>query len=305
MTPKFSIIIPVYNAEEYLGRCMDSILVQSFNNFEVLLIDDGSKDHSGAICDEYGKQDERVKVLHKVNGGVSSARNLGLDHVRGEWVTFVDADDYISSDYFNGIQNEAYDLIIGQSKNFDASGKCWNVDKLPVGCVSGKIQRQTFLSKHLVAQIMRTPWGKFFRRSLMAGLRFDEKLQIGEDTTFVFQYLSRCKTILVVDTFVYYYFSNNALLSSKYSMSSEEALCHLKIIVGQYKKLNIKCIGFEKFIFDFMFCLCKDNMRTNIWFRDKNIKDLIRSFKSLLTQKQYLKFRLMRHNLLFKYLISH
>ena len=95
MTPKISVIVPVYNTEKYLRRCIDSVLAQTYQDFELLLIDDGSKDSSGAICDEYAAKDARVRVFHKENGGVSSARNLGLDNARGEWVTFVDSDDYI------------------------------------------------------------------------------------------------------------------------------------------------------------------------------------------------------------------
>ena len=88
--PKISIIVPVYNVELFLPRCIDSILNQSFADFELLLIDDGSKDKSGAICDEYAEKDKRIKVFHKVNGGVSSARNLGLEKSKGEYITFVD-----------------------------------------------------------------------------------------------------------------------------------------------------------------------------------------------------------------------
>ena len=99
ITPKISVIVPVYNAEKYLHRCIDSILSQTFTDFELLLIDDGSKDGSGAICDEYAAKDNRVRVFHKENGGVSSARNLGLDNACGEWVTFVDADDYVRPSY--------------------------------------------------------------------------------------------------------------------------------------------------------------------------------------------------------------
>ena len=87
MIPKISVIIPVYNAEKTLHRCIDSILAQTFSDFEVLLIDDGSKDKSGEICDEYARKDSRIKVCHKENGGVSSARNMGLDNAKGEWIS--------------------------------------------------------------------------------------------------------------------------------------------------------------------------------------------------------------------------
>ena len=90
-----SVIVPIYNAEKHLQSCIDSILAQTFTDFELLLINDGSKDNSGSICDEYVIKDNRVRVFHKENGGVSSARNLGLDNAIGEWVTFVDSDDWI------------------------------------------------------------------------------------------------------------------------------------------------------------------------------------------------------------------
>ena len=93
-----SIIVPIYNIEKFLPCCIESVLAQTFTEWELILVDDGSKDSSGVICDEYAAQDARIRVFHKENGGVSSARNLGLDNVRGEWITFVDADDWIESD---------------------------------------------------------------------------------------------------------------------------------------------------------------------------------------------------------------
>lgn len=98
MVPCISVIVPVYNAERWLRRCIDSILAQTFTDFELLLIDDGSTDGSGLICDEYAKRDPRVRVFHKPNGGVSSARRIGLENAGGQWIGFVDADDYIDSD---------------------------------------------------------------------------------------------------------------------------------------------------------------------------------------------------------------
>lgn len=95
-TPLVSVIVPVYNAEKYLNRCVDSILSQTMTDFELLLIDDGSKDDSGRICDEYAEKDARVRAFHKPNGGVSSARNLGLNNARGNWIAYVDADDRCS-----------------------------------------------------------------------------------------------------------------------------------------------------------------------------------------------------------------
>ena len=99
-SPMFSIIIPVYNVENELARCIDSIINQTFGNFELILVDDGSPDNSGSICDEYAKNDSRVQVIHKANGGVSSARNTGLKIAKGEYIWFVDSDDYVETNSF-------------------------------------------------------------------------------------------------------------------------------------------------------------------------------------------------------------
>lgn len=111
--PKISVIIPVYNAEATLRRCVDSVLSQTFTDFECLLINDGSKDKSGEICDEYAARDSRIGVFHKENGGVSSARNVGLDNATGEWIAFVDSDDWAGEKYLESFSEYLdADLII-------------------------------------------------------------------------------------------------------------------------------------------------------------------------------------------------
>ena len=110
--PKISVIVPVYNVEKYLHRCVDSILAQTFTDFELLLINDGSKDSSGVICDEYAAKDSRVLVFHKENGGVSSARNMGLDNAKGEWISFVDSDDWVEKEYLETLyQDGEFDFV--------------------------------------------------------------------------------------------------------------------------------------------------------------------------------------------------
>ena len=127
-----SIIIPVYNAENFLCSTVDSILSQNSLDYELLLIDDGSKDKSGKICDEYARQDGRVRVFHKKNGGVSSARNLGLDNAKGEWVSFVDADDWVSGIYFSeGLLDTSNDLVLNKISNQEYTSNnlddvCWD-----------------------------------------------------------------------------------------------------------------------------------------------------------------------------------
>lgn len=126
--PKISIIVPVYNVEKYLEKCVRSILAQTFTDFELILVDDGSPDSSGAMCDQFAEQDQRVKVIHKENGGLSDARNAGIEIATGEYLGFVDSDDYIADDmyellYTNIVKEDAdlsicgiYDVYEGKSQ---------------------------------------------------------------------------------------------------------------------------------------------------------------------------------------------
>lgn len=201
--PKISIIVPVYNAERYLRRCVDSILGQTFTDFEVLLIDDGSKDHSGAICDEYAQQDDRVRVWHKENGGVSSARNVGLDNARGEWVTFVDSDDWVQKDWLATFATNmnGYDVVVTgfyfvtPDKILPFTMNCHSNNPAQVADSLNKERNFGFL------------WCKCFKRSLIDSnhLRFNEKLSFLEDEDFVCKYWAKSKKIIVVNHVAYNY----------------------------------------------------------------------------------------------------
>ena len=124
------------------------VWIVSLFRLSPILIDDGCKDNSGNICDEYAKKDSRVKVVHKDNGGVSSARNVGLNKAKGEWITFIDADDYIASDFFSVIDNNDCDFIIGQSQHFDPSGKYWYSERLSTQKVLLNIIYYVILCEH-------------------------------------------------------------------------------------------------------------------------------------------------------------
>ena len=183
MNPTISIIVPVYNTEQYLNRCIDSILSQSFTNFELLLIDDGSTDKSGDICDEYARKDERIKVFHKKNGGVSSARNMGLDFARGEWITFVDSDDYIDSCFLyrfnNRMKNACFDLYFGNSAIITPDGEFQYNKLLKTDIICDLILAIDFYSINKQADLH----GKVFKKSilLLYSIRFKEGIHYAED----------------------------------------------------------------------------------------------------------------------------
>lgn len=194
-SPLISIIVPVYNAEKTLRQCVDSILAQDYSVFELLLIDDGSKDDSPAICDEYAAKDIRVMVFHKPNGGVSSARNHGLEKAQGEWITFIDADDYITERYFDGVDERHEDILIKGYKKFENTG-------IVAGRVADKLLGMPvfsdFISQFVTDSLLRCPWAKFYKRSLLGDLRFLTDMKIGEDAWFVFNYLAKCKSFVVL-----------------------------------------------------------------------------------------------------------
>ena len=204
-----SVIVPVYKAEKYLRRCIDSILAQTYTDFELLLIDDGSPDRSGEICDEYAKQDSRVRVFHKPNGGVSSARNMGLDNARGEWITFVDADDYIHSDFLKEYSRyEDVDLVVGSFEVFGTDDKWAGILK---NCTYNHTQILRYVARIALHINFRVPWVKLFKRNIIRenSLYFNEKVFYAEDWLFVLNYLEYTKSIYTGDRIGYFYNRSN------------------------------------------------------------------------------------------------
>lgn len=197
---KISIIIPVYNVEKYLEECINSILVQTFTDFEVLLINDGSKDRSGEICDEFAVKDNRIKVFHQENAGVSAARNKGIENAKGEWICFVDSDDFLLKDFLNDFLsffNPQIELLIQgllNLKNDDGyqKGTVFETNKI--------ISPVDFLKQYNIIPYFFGPVGKLFKREIIERnkIRFDETKSYGEDTLFNLDYLNCCKSKIVL-----------------------------------------------------------------------------------------------------------
>ena len=203
-----SIILPIYNAESYLRRCIDSILAQAYTNFELLLIDDGSKDASGAICDEYAVTDSRVRVFHKENGGVSSARNLGLDNVQGEYITFCDADDYVAPDWlaaYGKAMAENIDLAI--QGYYTIEGEDVKVKSLQSFTGSTIDAKRQLIVSLMYQGVYGYLWVKLFRKALIDtnNLRFDMQSAFREDEQFFSRYLESATSFACVDRVGYFY----------------------------------------------------------------------------------------------------
>ena len=217
--PAVSIIVPVYKVEKYINRCIDSILAQTFNDFELILVDDGSPDNSGAICDECAKKDSRIKVIHKQNGGVSSARNAGIKVAQGEFINFIDSDDTIPVD---SLEN-----LINLQKQNDADFVCCGFDMYSENSF---IKTFPFVNKYIdfskikdddarvfLSNLFRGPCAKLYKNNIVQknNMLFDENVHIGEDTIFVYDYLSRCKNVRCGDIVVYNYLRNDQSATAK------------------------------------------------------------------------------------------
>ena len=200
---RISVIVPVYNAEPYLPRCLDSIISQSCIDFELLLIDDGSTDGSGIICDFYADRDGRIRVFHKENGGVSSARNLGIDNAQGEWLYFVDSDDELLPGGLRTLVDNISDDVDVAMGGFESVDELGNVTREATKSVNLRLSRKESVITLYRGQgccgyfFLGYTWQRLFRKSLVDrfSLRFDTSIAIKEDTLFVMQYLRKSNGI--------------------------------------------------------------------------------------------------------------
>lgn len=219
---KVSIIVPIYNSENFLNFCIDSLLSQTYKNFEILLIDDGSKDKSLEICKKYSQTDFRIKVFHKENGGVASARNYGLNHSSGEYILFVDSDDYIDSSMIeilvNMIENNKSDFSLCGIKqvneyNFKSVNKtddynCYNICELS-GFYSLLINNNN---------IGGFIGNKLYKRKIIFNLDNFFCGDMFEDYEFNCRYLELCKKISYTEKEMYFYYNNDVSLTRKFSV---------------------------------------------------------------------------------------
>ena len=205
--PFLSIIVPVYNVEQYLPKCLDSILAQTFTDFEVIAVDDGSPDNCGQILNEYAQKDKRIKIIHKENGGVSSARNTALDVAQGEYIGFVDPDDYITVDMYEHLCTEAksgdFDIVqCGCTKINSASEVVLNL-----ACDENREYTNTndILCDFFNCIIINSVCNKIFRREVVQDTRFKSDLRVAEDGLFVHDCLLKARRLRVTKKSCYCY----------------------------------------------------------------------------------------------------
>ncbi len=228
--PIISIIVPVYNVEKYLPKCLDSIIAQSYQNIEIILVDDGSPDNSGTICDDYAANDNRIKVIHKKNEGVNEARITGLEKSEGNYITFIDSDDYIDKEYI-------YHLYENMEKYHVAMSCCQLIRVYPdkeikdgrkeVGLFDRK-QIDDFLSTDFLydyktrkAGFFNGQGGKMYERSwLKEALNAGRSLEMGEDTLMNFYLMQRIPSLFISSSYLYYYTQHASQVTRQFDMKT-------------------------------------------------------------------------------------
>ena len=243
-----SVIIAMYKAEATLRRCLDSVLAQTLHDLEIILVDDGSPDNSGAICDEYAARDGRIKALHRENGGAAKARNTGLEIASGDWIGFVDSDDYIESDF--------YEYLLGLAQRTGADvAQCGAV----VGGDGGTEviyvpDRDACLDLEHIAEAGRffsgTVWSRIYRRLAVEGAAFDPDFTIGEDLLFNLQVLPRAnKTAFGCQAKYHYVNSGDSLCGRRPTQGSltsiRNALARAEIDLASYGSVLSLCREFQ------------------------------------------------------------
>lgn len=239
---KISVIIPVYNMEKYLDKCVSSVLKQTYKNLEIILVDDGSKDSSPALCDEYAKKDERIKVIHKVNGGLSEARNFAIDIATGDYIGFVDSDDYVAEDMFESLYNlcEQYNADISIESFYEI-----RKDKIVSCANSGKLQLLTREEAQIEllrdTNIQSYAWNKLYKRELFeTGIRYPVGKTF-EDIATTYLLFEKSNKIVRQEKPIYYYVRRDDSLTEARNYSNYKS--YIEINMEKYLYLFEKYAG--------------------------------------------------------------
>jgi len=207
----FSIIVPVYKVEKYLSQCIESILIQSFDDFELILVDDGSPDRCPQICDDYAKQDKRIRVIHKLNGGSSSARNSGFKEAHGDYIIYLDSDDFFmdnkSLDWISEQARSNADIIMYKTAECNDDGSCITYPVMDLNIRQDEYSVQQMLNKTVLGEeFQASAWSKAVKRQFLADnhIQFKDKL-IGEDIDWYLSVIRKVKSFAVVDRYLYVY----------------------------------------------------------------------------------------------------
>lgn len=244
---KVSVIIPVYNVEKYVNRCVESIIAQTYKDIEIILVDDGSKDNSGKMCDELSKKDDRIKAFHKENGGLGSARNYGFERSSGKFILFLDSDDFVERNTIEKlIKFSDYDIVCcGFDRVDEETKKVYSREMINMPFEELEINDNTICE---AAFLSPSGWGKLFKRELIENIRFSENKKSVEDTLFYIEVIPKTKKIKYVKEVLWHYMvRSNSLIMSLTEEKADLFENNLLQIKEKYMKSN-----YNEKIFNFL-----------------------------------------------------
>lgn len=298
---KISVIVPVYNVEKYLKRCVESIIAQTYRNIEIILVNDGSTDNSPKICDEFALMDSRIKVIHKKNEGVSAARNTGIVISTGQFIAFCDSDDWLDVDmlsYLYQLMKKTSCEIASCPVWYDYDDKKRNSSEL---LNKEKIYnaKEAIIELHKGRYLHHWVWNNLFKRELIEKQRFSCKLSLGEDYVFMCKALDKCNGIIVGSKPKYHYFQRqSSVCNAGYTYKNYQSL----LMYNQYRKYFIEKYPEYVNIFDAHFILEEMAVITAMIKNDKFNRSIIKQIQSHI--KRHLREYFSENSVSFYYKVS-
>lgn len=287
-----SVIVPIYNVEIYLDRCIESIVNQTYKNLEIILVNDGSTDNSLTICQKWAKKDNRIKVIDKENGGLSSARNAGLDIANGEYVSFVDSDDYIDKNIYDEMIKNIIitksDIISCSIQEIQNNGNKINTLNKKDTILNSEECIKDLLFNH--KRITPYAWDKLYKKDIIGSSRFIEKLKFGEDAPFAYDLLKKIKKYQTIDFIGYYYIRrDNSLIGNKFKKHQMFAIKAADIILEDCIKNNRYVEFAKKHKLDEVYALINGIIKSDEEHLDElnTLLSILNSYTSLFILKHY------------------
>ena len=283
MNNRISVIIPIYNAEKYLNKCLDSLINQTYKNLEIVLINDGSKDKSLEIMKEYKKKDKRIIIIDKKNTGVSDTRNIGINKSTGKYIMFIDADDYIESDYvelmYNELKNKKYDLVISGNKVVDNNYKVINnmlYTNKNTKLTWKKIEKD-FINTLYFSQI----WKILIDRDIIItnNIKFDKNLSYGEDMLFIYNLLHKSNNFGYLAYCGYNYYQSNDSVTHKQDISKVDKYIKDNLYIFNYFRKEMKD---DKLIYNRLYSKYNISMLKLVDYKYKDFKKYCKYYKEVL-----------------------
>ena len=245
--PIISVIVPVYKVEKYLNKCIDSILSQTFQDFELFLVDDGSPDNCGKICDEYAEKDERIIVIHKENGGLSDARNVAIDRAKGEFLTFIDSDDYVSENHLESL----YIAITDNESDIAVANITSFTDNKADEKFYQPVTRQKILTDKEIFNTIYQPCAqaKIYKRDIFKNIRYPAG-RLYEDTFVYHDVLAQAKRLVLTGKNTYYYqIREDSIMHQEYKLAFTDIIDAIELRVKKLEELGLQDLADDNRVF--------------------------------------------------------